>query len=292
VEAGGTGVSGEVVVYATQRHAASTRGVLGEACRALGLSVLLELFGGNGAMFQRLRNRRASPFADILLWFGPYAAQFAAGADVLEAHQPAELPPPSVRHPGRLWSAVEFQPFRAFGDPALSDLAGASRLGVPDPERSEAGTMLLLATLDRARQTSGNVEEAWTAWQQRARAGMRVVEDEAAALAAVRAGRATYAATLENEGTPLIGLAPVAHAVSLAANAPNEADGRRLIDWLLGPAAAASSTRLSGWSADTNGLGALLASTPPLDVEWATGQYNAVRRRWAESGFGPAVETT
>jgi ABC-type Fe3+ transport system substrate-binding protein len=265
--------------------------MLAAACAATGLEPRLELFG-SGSLFQRLQARRAQPHADVVLWFGPYAAQSAAAAGFLQGHQPASLPEQAARHPGWLWSAVEFSPFRVVGNPDvthLSELATVPRLALADPERAETGLALVLAMLDRARQADGNPEAAWTWWTERTR-GMRLVDDDAAALALAQAGRASHAITLSEQGEPLTGLAPLPHAIALAAGAPNADAGRRLIDWLTAPSAPTSAGRLSAWHAASDGLHALLEVAPRLDVEWATQQYTPSRRRWAQSGFGPALE--
>jgi len=87
-------------------------------------------------------------------------------------------------------------------------------------------------------------------------------------------------------------LAPVPHAIALAADAPNVEPARQLIDWLVSESAPSSSGRLSAWRAGTDGLEALLDAAPALDVSWCTQQYAAARRRWAQSGFGPALDST
>ena len=35
--------------------------------------------------------------------------------------------------------------------------------------------------------------------------------------------------------------------------------------------------------------GIVVDAAPPLDVDWATRQYAAVRRRWSQFGFGPTI---
>jgi ABC-type Fe3+ transport system substrate-binding protein len=283
----------EVTVYATLAQAATTRAALAEACRSTGIEARLELFG-TGSLFQRLGARRAPPLPDVVLWFGPYAAQAAATQGLLQPHQPSALPPNVVRHPDWLWTAAEFQPFRVSGTPpveSLEEITGVPRLALADPERSEVGLMLLLATLDRARATESDVENAWAWWTRRVRSGVRLVDDDEAALAAVRSTLASHAVTFHDQGTPLRGLAPVPHAIALAANAPNADAGRRVIDWLVSEAAPVSA-RLSAWRGAADGLEALRGAAPPLDVEWGALQYSAARRRWAQSGFGPTLDTT
>jgi hypothetical protein len=283
----------EVVVFATLRQADAARAMLTAACRETNLEPRLELLG-NGSIFQRLTVRRARPFPDVIVWFGPYAAHSAAMAGLLEPHTPGELPPSVTHHPDWRWTAVDHQAFGISGEPPIGtvgELMAARSLALLDAERSEIGMALLLATLDRERQLAGAVESAWTWWAQRVAAGVRFVDEEVAALALVRAGRASHALTLSRDASPLLGLAPLPDAVALAADAPNPDAGRRLIDWALG-ASAPRTTRYSAWGAESNGLQQLLASAPPLDVAWGTAQYNAMRRRWTQSGFGPAVETT
>ena len=99
----------------------------------------------------------------------------------------------------------------------------------------------------------------------------------------------TSANTPPASAAPLAGLAPLPHTIGLAANSRNVDDARRLLDWIVSDAAGAM-LRMTPWQADANGLQALLAAAPVLDVEWARQQYTAARRRWAQSGFGPLVE--
>jgi hypothetical protein len=100
----------------------------------------------------------------------------------------------------------------------------------------------------------------------------------------------THALSLADTAVPLPGLAPLPHAIGLAANSRNVEGGRALLDWMTSQAAAAL-LRLSPWHAASNGLQALVTAAPPLDMEWARQQYTPARRRWAESAFGPSVES-
>jgi hypothetical protein len=292
VETGGADVS-ELVVYTTLAQASWVRTALSVACRTTGIPARLEPFGGNGSLYQRLRARRAQPYADIVVWFGPYAAHNAALNGLLQPHQSPALPDHALHHPEWLWMATEFEPFRVSGEPPLADiteLASAPRLAVADPERSELGMLLLLAMLDRARQVDNDVERAWAWWSQRVARGADLVEEDESALGVLRSGRATHAVTLGERGTPLMGLAPVPHAIALAANAPNREAARRVLDSLMSQTP--PSGRLSGWAAESNGLAQLRASAPTLDVDWCTQQYVAARQRWAQSGFGPSLGAT
>jgi ABC-type Fe3+ transport system substrate-binding protein len=96
--------------------------------------------------------------------------------------------------------------------------------------------------------------------------------------------------TLADAGAPLVGLAPLPHAIGLAAGSRNADAARRLLDWLTGPEAGAL-VRFSPWQTANNGpLSLLLGAAPPLDIEWGRQQYTAARNRWAQSGFGPIVK--
>jgi hypothetical protein len=88
-------------------------------------------------------------------------------------------------------------------------------------------------------------------------------------VALVQSGAATHALTLAPDAVALAELAPLPHAVGLAANWRNMDAARSLLDWL--------SAR------------ATTSPAPSLDVEWATGQYVATRQRWAQGGFAPGV---
>src|SRR5205814_1848974 len=111
--------------------------------------------------------------------------------------------------------------------------------------------------------------------------------DDEAAAALVQVGSASHALTLSAVAPPLGGLAPIPHAIGLATSSRNIDPARRLLDWMLSEAAAASLS-LSPWQAATNSLGGLLLASPPLDVDWARQQYSATRGRWAQSGFAPS----
>src|SRR6185437_2301594 len=114
----------------------------------------------------------------------------------------------------------------------FADLAGVPRLALPDPERSEVGMAILLATLDHARQMQGDVEQGWTWWTQRAAAGLLLAEDDPGALALAQAGAASHALTLSTAGAALADLAPISHALALGSNSRNVDDARRLLEWL------------------------------------------------------------
>jgi ABC-type Fe3+ transport system substrate-binding protein len=272
----------DVLVYAASSRARVARTLLRAACQVLGTGVRLEVYG-TGALYQRLGPRRAPPFPDVVLWFGPYAARSAALDGLLQPYQPAHVADGVPHDPDWNWTTLDFSAIGVLGPSAprsVGDLAAVPQLAIPDPERSEAGLAMLLATL------VGDVDAGWQWWTARAQRGMVLTEDDAAAISAVNNGFATHALTLQESGAPVSGLAPLPHAVGLGANSRNVDAGRRLVDWLAGPHAAAL-VRYSGWTPAANGLQNLLAVSGPVDVEWARQQYAAVRRRWALSGFGP-----
>jgi ABC-type Fe3+ transport system substrate-binding protein len=280
-------VSDEVLVYATLPRADTVRRVLGAACAATGVAARLELYG-SGSLFQRLGPRHAPPLPDLTIWTGPFAAHAAARASLLQPYQPARTADSAAHDAEWRWMTLDYFVFGVDGLPAVStfdDLGGVASLGLADPERSETGTMLLLASLDRARQVQGDVEQGWAWWERRARAGIRLFEDEAGARAAVGGGP-SHAIGTSDRAPGLLGLAPVPNALALASNARNVGAARRILDWLCGEDAAAL-VSLSPWQASANGLQNALQAAPALDVEWGTQQYSAARRRWADSGFGP-----
>jgi ABC-type Fe3+ transport system substrate-binding protein len=239
----------ELLVYASSARADVGRTLLASACAALGLSVRLEVLG-TGALYQRLSARRSPPAPDLAWWFGPFAAQAAATDGLVQ----------NV-------ALIDASPVGVIGSPvrSLSDLATAPRLAMPDPERSEVGMAILLASLDAWRQTQS---DAWAWWQQRASAGMLLAEDSPGAVAMAQSGAASHAVTLSADAAPLSDVPPIPHAVALAANSRNVADATRLLEWLKARATAPSST---------------------LDINWCTQNYNATRERWAQSGFSPSV---
>jgi hypothetical protein len=266
------------------------REVLGAACRATGLGAQLELYG-SGSLYQRLGPRHGPPPPDIVMWFGPYAARAAALDDLLQPHQPARVSDGVAHDDQWRWVALDYSPIRAVGTlpiQQLDDIQRVPRLAIADPERSEAGVSILLASLDRARQMDGDAEQAWIWWQQRVRAGIVYAEDDAEAVTLALDNAASHALTLQDSGDAVVGLAPLPHAIGLAANSQNIEAARRMLDWLTSEAAAGA-LRTSPWQFATNGLAGLLAAAPPLDIEWAGAQYSATRRRWAQSGFGPVL---
>ena len=281
----------DLLVYAVDSRARTARAVLSAACRATGFGARLELYS-SGGLYQRLGPRHAQPLPDLVLWFGPFAAQAAALDGLLKAHQPAAVAESATHDPDWLWTTLDYSPVGVVGSPpvlSLQELATAPRLAVADPERSEVGLSILLTMLDRARQVDANVEAAWVWWQQRVQRGVAFAEDDPGAQARVASAAASHALTLVEAGAPLPGLAPLPHTVALAASSPNVDQARRMLDWLVSPAAAGS-VRLSPWQAPGDGpLPALIGAAPPLDVGWGHQQYAGVRRRWAQSGFGPQV---
>ncbi len=282
----------DVVVYAVEARAAFARSVLASACQALGINAQLEVFG-SGSLFQRLRTRRRPPPPDLVLWFGPYAAHAAALSDLLQSYQPRGVPEGAAHDQDWRWVATDFQPFVVTGTPTvatLNDLATAPRLSLADPERSEQGMAAVLAMLDGARQTSGDVERGWAWWQKRVQYGVVLTDEESGAAEAQQQGLVTHALTLQDAPTVLGALAPLPHAMALAAGSRNTAAAQRLLDWLVSFDAIRPTSR-SVWRRDSNGLRQLQETAPPLDVDWAARQYAAVRRRWAQSGFGPTIGT-
>jgi hypothetical protein len=278
----------EVLVYATASRAQTARTLLGAACQATGLNVRLELYG-SGSLYQRLGPRHAPPLPDVVLWFGPFAAQSAGLDGLLQPYQPASVAAAAVHDASWRWTTLDYLPIGVVGATSvrsLQDLAGVPRLAVADPERSEVGLSTLLAMLDRARQVDVDVERGWMWWQQRASSGLVLAEDDPGAVAIVGDGGASHALSLSDTASPVPGLAPIPNAVGIAASARNLEAAKHLLDWLTSDAAA-DTLRLSPWRAATNGLQALLSAAPTLDVEWCRQEYTATRRRWAESGFGP-----
>jgi hypothetical protein len=267
------------------------RDVLAEACRATGLGVRLEVYG-SGSLYQRLGPRHGPPLPDVVLWSGPFAAH-AAGLDgLLQPYQPPRIADRALHDPGWRWTTLDYSVTGVVGAAPVGswqEVLGVPKLGIADPERSEVGMAILLASLDRARQVESDVERGWAWWMQRARGGLALAEDEAGALAMLQDARApaTHALSLSDErAVAVVGLAPIPNAVGVAASARNVEAARRLVDWLTGETAAAT-FRLSPWQAASNGLHALITAVPPLDVDWCRQQYTATRRRWAQAGIAP-----
>jgi ABC-type Fe3+ transport system substrate-binding protein len=284
----------DVLVYAVAAREATARRLLGAACQASGIGARLELYGSSGSLYQRLGPRRAPPFPDVVMWFGPFAARAAALDGLLQPYQPTTVLDGLVRDPDWHWTTLDYSSIGVVGPPGiatLQDLAAVSGLALADPERSESGMATLLATLDRARQAESDVERGWAWWQQRMRGGVQLTEDDPGAVTAVGEGGVSHAVTLAEAGSPIVGLAPLPHAIGLAAASRNADAARSLLDWLTG-ADAGALVRLSPWQTASNGqLPTLLAAAPALDVEWGRQQYTAARNRWAQSGFGPIVKT-
>ncbi|MBV9578584.1 MAG: extracellular solute-binding protein [Chloroflexi bacterium] len=281
----------DVLVYCSTARADSARSVLPQACQPTGATLQLEAFG-TGSLYQRLSSRRAPPSPDIVWWFGPFAARAAAIDSLLQPYQPATLADGLIHDQDWRWTTLEHSAIGVVGASPVAnwqDLAGVPRLAMADPERSEVGMSLLLASLDRARQAEGSVEQGWAWWQARTQAGLALAEDDAGALGLVQAGAASHALTLSADAAPLSGLAPIPHAVGLVATTRNPDGARSVLDWLTSEAAA-SVLGLSGWHAASNGLAQLWQAAPPLDVEWGRQQYVATRARWAASGFAPTPQ--
>jgi ABC-type Fe3+ transport system substrate-binding protein len=272
----------DVLVYAHTLHADTARSVLAAACAATGLGARLDVYG-SGSLYQRLGPRRGQPLPDLVWWFGPFAASAAAADGLLQPHQPGRVASGAAHDPDWKWSAIAYSGFGVIGGSVArwEDLAGVPRLAIADPERSELGLSLLLASLDRARQVDGDAERGWAWWQERARNGLVLAESEASAQALSVSGQATHAVILDATGAPLAGLGHVAHAIGLAASSRNVDGARTMLDWLTSEAAA-DKVPGSVWRLDTS-------SAPTLDLEWCREQYVSARQRWAASGFGPSA---
>jgi hypothetical protein len=261
----------EIVVYATDSRADRARSLLNSACGSTGISARLELYG-SGSLYQRLGPRHGPPPPDIIIWFGPFAAAAAAASGFLQRYAPPQLPEGWAHDPDWNWTTLEYSPISIIGpSPADSwhDLPAVPRLALPDPERSEAGLAILLATLDRARQVEGDAENGWAWWRQRAQVGLMLAEDEAAAANLVATGDATHALVLSG-GVPVLDLPALPHALSLAAASPGADQARRLLDALPFD---------SGQP----------RTSVSLDVSWSFQQYTATRARWSQSAFGPTL---
>jgi ABC-type Fe3+ transport system substrate-binding protein len=281
----------DVLVYATSSRAQTARALLQAGCLATGINARLELYG-SGSLYQRLGPRHAPPLPDVVLWFGPFAAQSAGLDGLLQPYQPASVSPTAVHDPNWRWTTLDYLPIGIVGPTgphSLQDVAAMPLVSIADPERSEVGLSVVLATLDRARQVEGDPERAWTWWQQRAASGLVLAEEDAAAVGLVADGSASHALSLFGASSSAVaGLAPIPNVVSLAASARSVDAAKHLVDWLTSDAAA-DALNFSPWRAATNGLQALLEAAPALDVEWCRKQYTATRQRWARSGFGPQL---
>ncbi|MDQ6674434.1 MAG: substrate-binding domain-containing protein [Chloroflexota bacterium] len=281
----------EVLVYATASRAQTARRLLGAACQATGIDVRLELYG-SGSLYQRLGPRHAPPLPDLVVWFGAFAAAAAANDGLLQPYQPSSVAAAAVHDPKWRWTTLDYAPIGVVGSArvnSLEDLASVPALAIADPERSEVGLSILLATLDRARQVEKDVERGWRWWQQRAQRGLELAEDDAGAVARVGEGGATHALSLAETGAPLPGVAPLANAVGLATSSRNPDAARRVLDWLTDDAAA-DMLKLSPWRAASSGLQALLSAAPPMDIDWCRQQYTPTRLRWSQGAFAPKVK--
>ena len=266
----------DVLVYIAAPRAPAARPLLAAACQATGQSVRIDVYG-TGALYQRLGPRKAPPFPDLVVWFGPYAARAAALDGLLQPHQPSRVADRAPHDPDWRWSAFDYSPISAVGAPSagLQDLAGVSRLAVADPERSESGMSILLATL------AADEQRGWDWWQQRAQRGLHLSETDAGAVTAVNDALANAALTLQDTGSPIAELPALPHAIGLAAASRNTDAARQLLNWMTGPDAA-TYLRYSPWSP-----AAAAFQTLPVDAEWGRLRYTAARQRWAASGFGP-----
>jgi ABC-type Fe3+ transport system substrate-binding protein len=281
-----------VVVYSTPERAPVLRQVLAAGCRAVGASVHLELLD-TGSLFRRLHREHSQPHADLIVSNGPYMAQAAARDGFLDAHPPAKAVPDAGgvvwHHPDWRWAAFELRPFVMVGSPPVTDVGDlddpdVTRLAIADPGRSEAGVMLQLLLLDRARH--GDKDVPWAMWTTRAAQHRLLLRDRPeTAFAALGDGLASHALvpgdvpSLPTSATPVRGLAPLPNATAVVANAPHGAGARTLLDWMLGPDAAASFSGYSTWHAADDGL------TAGFDLDWTFSQYRGVRQEWLARGL-------
>src|SRR5216683_5241233 len=239
----------DVLVYAVAVREKTARKLLGAACQASGIGARLELYGSSGSLYQRLGPRRAAPLPDLVMWSGPFAARAAALDGLIQPYQPAAAADGVVHDPEWRWTTLDYSSIGVVGPPgtaSLQDLAAVNGLALTDPERSESGMATLLATLDRARQAESDVERGWAWWQQRMRSGVQLSEDDAGAVASVGENGISHALTLAEAGSPIVGLAPLPHAIGLAAASRNADAARTLLNWLTG-AEAGALLRLSPW---------------------------------------------
>jgi ABC-type Fe3+ transport system substrate-binding protein len=279
----------EVLVYAATPRQDAARTLLGAACKATGIAARLEVYG-TGTVFQRLGRRHRFPLPDLVLWFGPFAARAASVEHLVQPYQPARFADGAHRDADWGWTAVDYSVIGSVGPAVpggMADLLNVPRLAMADPERSEVGMGIVLASFAKDGPTAG---PGWEWWTSRGRRGLQLTEDDTAALAAVSQGTASHALTLSSgsTATPVSDLPPLPHALSLAANAPNADAARHFIDWLVSPDAA-SLVRYSPWQAGANGLKALFASGGEINVNDARLQYVATRERWAASALGPTL---
>src|SRR4030081_719160 len=131
----------EVLVYAAAARAQTARMGVAGACQATGIGARLELYG-SGSLYQRLGPRHAPPLPDIVLWFGPFAAQAAALDGLLQPYQPAHVAPAAGHEANWRWTTLDYLPIGVVGPTSvtgLQDLANVPGLAIADPERSEIG---------------------------------------------------------------------------------------------------------------------------------------------------------
>src|SRR5438874_13523364 len=127
----------DVLVYAVAARETTARKVLGAACQARGVGARLELYGSSGGLYQRLGPRRAAPFPDVVMWFGPYAAGAAALDGLLQPYQPAGAAEGVLHDPDWRWTTLDYSSIGVVGPPgiaSLQDVATIGGLAVADPE--------------------------------------------------------------------------------------------------------------------------------------------------------------
>ena len=106
----------DVLVYATESRGDVVRSLLAEACSATGVGARLEMYG-TGSLYQRLGPRRAAPFPDIVMWFGPFAARAAAVDALLQPYQPPRVPDHLEHDPEWKWTTLSYSAVGLIGSP-------------------------------------------------------------------------------------------------------------------------------------------------------------------------------
>src|ERR1043166_8585141 len=112
----------EILAYVAAPRAEVARTLLAAACRATGTSARIDIYG-TGALYQRLGPRKAPPFPDVVMWFGPYAARAAALDGLLQPYQPRRVADRASRDPDWIWTAIDFSPIALVGGADLASVA-------------------------------------------------------------------------------------------------------------------------------------------------------------------------
>lgn len=283
----------DLLVYTTFSRAALVRSLLARGCADLGATVRLEQYS-SGSLYQRLGSRRGPPLPDVVVWSGPFAAAAAAADGLLQAYQPRRVADGAPHDQGWRWTTLDFSVVGTSGSPpplTIDDVAGAPKIAMADPERVETGLTAVLAVLDRARQVQGDLENGWHWWAARAARGLAVTSDDTMAMSEVGQHGTTLALVVSESAMPVIGLAPIPHALAITATTRNLDAARALVDWLASERAAPH-VRLSPWTIGNGPLADVVSAAPALDVEWARQSYSPSRQRWGQSAFTPPVTAT